>query len=221
MLNDVQLITIEGGIGVGKSTVLEALHAAYPEICILEEPVTKWEVTGLLDAMYNGSINPGTFQIAALSTRMGPLLAAVRRGCRVIVSERCPYSDYRVFTRANLKEGSVEMKAYEMAYHSLIEAMSPTSVHIIYLHAEVEVLEQRMKARGRAAEQVEGTQRKASRHQYLQRLHGFHEEFYNWPSAQSRTRVDATQKPAVVAEAVKAALRGLLESGQTGVTASD
>lgn len=34
MLNDVQLITIEGGIGVGKSTVLEALHAAHPEICI-------------------------------------------------------------------------------------------------------------------------------------------------------------------------------------------
>ena len=65
----ITVVSVEGGIGVGKSTVMTHLQSASRPFYI-DEPVDLWEKAGLLDAMYRGTIPPGTFQIAALSTRM-------------------------------------------------------------------------------------------------------------------------------------------------------
>ena len=174
----VVFVTIEGGIGVGKSTVMEALEKARPSLVFIDEPVKTWEDTGLLDAMYKGTIPPGTFQIGALSTRVGPILKALRDGHRVIVTERCPWSDYEVFTKANLAEGSVELTAYKMAYDALMAAM-PSTIYLynIYLAAPVEVLQKRIAWRARDAEKTETNQARASREAYLKKLAERHDAF--------------------------------------------
>lgn len=174
-----RIISIEGGIGVGKSTVVNALRAARPDLLYIDEPVDAWEEAGLLDAMYKGTIQPGTFQIAALSTRMAPLLKAVREGHRTIVTERCPWSDFEVFTKANLAVGSIELTAYKMAYDALMTAM-PTQVYLynIYLTADVDTLITRMETRARDAERTESDDAKTSRRAYLDRLQEHHDEFF-------------------------------------------
>lgn len=172
------IISIEGGIGVGKSTVMAHLRRALPGLAYIDEPVDTWEATGLLDAMYNGTIPPGTFQIAALATRVAPLLRAVREGHRVIVTERCPWSDFEVFTKANLDEGSVELAAYKMAYDALMSAVpSPVHLYSVCLVADVDTLLKRMEARNRAAERAEGAGLADRRRSYLCRLQKRHDAF--------------------------------------------
>ena len=174
-----RVISIEGGIGVGKSTVMAHLRQARPDLLYIDEPVDIWESAGLLDAMYKGTIPPGTFQIAALSTRMAPLLKAVREGHRVIVTERCPWSDFEVFTKANLEPGSIELTAYKMAYDALMTAMpSPVYLYNVYLTAEVDTLVARMESRNRGAERTETDDAKASRRSYLDRLQEHHDAFF-------------------------------------------
>ena len=175
-----RIISIEGGIGVGKSTVMAHLRRTMPELFFIDEPVDLWEEAGLLDAMYDGSIPPGTFQIAALSTRMAPLLKAVRDGQKVIVTERCPWSDLQVFTKANLPEGSVELAAYTMAYDALMTVMPPrVTLWNIYLTAKVDTLVERMENRNRPAERTACEDAKASRRKYLDKLQERHDVFYN------------------------------------------
>ena len=88
------IISLEGGIGVGKSTALAALKAARPDLYFLDEPVAAWEEAGLLAAVYDGRLTAGAFQLAALMSRAGGLLAALRDN-RVVVAERSPWSHRR------------------------------------------------------------------------------------------------------------------------------
>lgn len=215
--NTVRLVTIEGGIGVGKSTVMEALRKARPSLLFIDEPVKEWRESGLLQAMYDKSIPLGTFQIAALATRMAPLLKAIRDGHRVIVTERCPYSDYAVFTKANLAAGSVELTAYKMAYDALLTAM-PKNVHLcnIYLEASVDTLMARMQHRDRAAERMASEEAFASRRAYLSTLQELHEQFYTSSAedigvtAHIPTRINANETPEMVARKAEWALSRVL-----------
>lgn len=205
----VHLVSIEGGIGVGKSTILDTLRKVRPSLKLIEEPVKEWENTGLLQHMYNKTIPPGTFQIAALSTRMAPILRAVNEGHRFIVTERSPYSDYEVFTKANLSPNSVELTAYEMAYDALMTAMpSRIRLYNIYLSADVDTLLKRMAWRARDAERTETAAARADRRVYLETLEEHHKNFFN-ASAEGlrvavyeRFRIDATQDVTAVASQV-------------------
>lgn len=209
MLN---LITVEGGIGAGKSSAMAALRKERPSLCYVDEPVETWERYGLLEHMYNKTIPAATFQLAALATRMAPLLTAVRKGERLIVSERCPYSDYAVFTKVNLDK-EVDLIAYRMAYEALLTAMpEKVNLHIIYLKAGIDVLEARMKERDRPAERVGSAERAAERHAYLEKLQTHHDSFFCKTAEElgvnsvTRHVVDASLSAAQVAQRVKEVL---------------
>ena len=175
----ITVVSVEGGIGVGKSTVMTHLRKVRPDLLYIDEPVDIWEKAGLLDAMYKGTIPPGTFQIAALSTRMAPLLKAVREGHQTIVTERCPWSDFEVFTKANLQQGSVELTAYQMAYDALMTAVpTPVTLYNLYLTADVSTLITRMETRARDAERTDSDEAKSSRRAYLDRLQERHDDFF-------------------------------------------
>lgn len=175
----VHIVTIEGGIGVGKSTVMDAVRKARPSLTFVDEPVAVWEKTGLLECMYNDTVCKGTFQIAALATRFAPLFAEVRRGTRLVVTERCPWSDMTVFTKANLEAGSVDMRAYTMAFDALMTALpSKIHLHIVYLRTEVDTQMERIRMRGRPAERMDSAQAQTDRREYLERLEKLHNRFF-------------------------------------------
>lgn len=174
----IKIISVEGGIGVGKSTLMNELKKQKQNFCYIDEPVAQWEATGLLQAMYNDSINKGCFQIAAMTTRFAPLLKAIQDGHEIIVTERCVWSDHEVFTKENLKEGSNELKAYEMAYIALLSLLPPYALYVVYLHADVDVLLKRVKHRGRPAEQMRSLEEEKTMRAYLDRLQARHDAFF-------------------------------------------
>ena len=202
MSDTVHIITIEGGIGAGKSSALEKLKETRTGIYYIDEPVKQWEDTGLLDAMYAKTINSAVCQIAALSTRMAPLLKAVREGHKLIVTERCPWSDIETFTKANLDERSIEFSAYQMAFDSLMTAMPKFELHIIYLQAPVTTLMERIDMRGRAAERSRDDEERAGMRAYLEKLQVRHDLFFCTKLAKTRCMINATQEQHVVATAV-------------------
>jgi deoxyadenosine/deoxycytidine kinase len=202
----VQVISLEGGIGAGKSTVFENLKLERPSLCFLDEPVHMWERSGLLEAMYAGKVDKGCFQIAALVTRFAPLLKAVCEGHRIILTERSVQSDYEVFAKANLAADSNELAAYEMAHHALMSVMPKTKLHIVYLRADVPTLVGRIAARDRTAERTRTREEDDNRRSYLTQLHNLQEKFFDYPCV-TRKIIDASLDAATVAQLVQSAVR--------------
>ncbi len=146
------IICIEGSIGVGKSTLLAAIAAARHDIEIIPEPVDLWESSGLLDALYDNQVSTATFQLMVQGMMQTALLDALRRGNPIICMERSPFSN-EIFARANLKKGSWDLKAFEIAHHKFLEMLPPFELYVYYLKAPIATLKTRITRRGRSAEQ--------------------------------------------------------------------
>lgn len=203
-----RLLCVEGGIGAGKSTALYALRQLFGDddsVVFVDEPVDEWERLGLLQALYAGDLTRATFQLAALGSRFGPLLRAVRRpGTRLVVCERSPYTDYHAFAKCNLLAGSVDRRAYELVYNELTRCLPPNlNVTFVFLDVPAEQLVQRIARRGRAAE----THRKCKGAQpvplaYLSALEGAHEAYFGSLEKQQVWRVDGRRQAHDVATSV-------------------
>lgn len=154
------LITIEGTIGAGKSTVLRALredYAADEEVMFVDEPVDQWIAGGdgrinLLDSMYRGSLAQPTFQLMALATRIGPVVKALR-SASVVICERSIWSDKHVFAELGLRD-PVTRAAYELS-HAALHQSFPAGLKevLVLLDVPVTVAIERIVHRGRPEEQ--------------------------------------------------------------------
>lgn len=193
-------VSIEGGIGVGKSTVLEALRAHFKgddSVCFLTEPVDAWIESGLLGRMYDKTISGLSFQIIAATTRFGPLAALFNDPrLEVFVTERSLLSDKEVFARTTL-DPETEWPYYELAARQLRDAM-PTDVKevTVYLDASDEQVMTRIRERQRDEE-------KAIPMDYLARIREAHEVLYE-SIEHDKVRVDASHDAVSVATEVAA-----------------
>lgn len=198
-----KLVCIDGNIGAGKSSVLDAIRTCCPHACIIEEPVKEWENSGILDAMYRGELPKGLFQITAQASRAYPLLGALMKGETLIITERSPFSDYHVFAKANLPDaGCNERKAYELAYDALMASLPPSvELHLILLDVSIPTLKMRISQRARGAENGP-TGGCSIPDEYLERLHACQEDFFQTHPAASRVRINSNQSKPAVARAV-------------------
>ena len=128
-------MSVEGGIGVGKSTCLAALVERYahdPAVVVLFEPVDAWREHGLLQRMYANEMTKLEFQLVALATIAGPLAEALRRpGVRLVITERSPLSSWRVFAVLNLK--GADVAAFELAYAAVQQMLPERREATMYL----------------------------------------------------------------------------------------
>lgn len=200
-------ISIEGNIGAGKSTVMRALHADYvssQEVAFVDEPVDRWIAAqtsegtrvNLLEAMYSGEISNPTFQLMALATRVGPVIAALRSN-RIVIAERSIWSDKTVFAENGLKDAATRA-AYELAHASLSAAL-PSNLRsvLILLDVPIETALKRITQRGRPEEKsIDGA--------YLKLLEEGHARLAKLPMSSAHVvRVDATRPIAAVVESVR------------------
>ena len=200
-------ISIEGNIGAGKSTVMRALHADYvssQEVAFVDEPVDRWIAAqtsegtrvNLLEAMYSGEISNPTFQLMALATRVGPVIAALRSN-RIVIAERSIWSDKTVFAENGLKDAATRA-AYELAHASLSAAL-PNNLRsvLILLDVPIETALKRITQRGRPEEKsIDGA--------YLKLLEEGHARLAKLPMSSAHVvRVDATRPIAAVVESVR------------------
>lgn len=118
------LVSIEGNIGSGKSTIMKYLkNLNHYQIMFVDEPVDEWlnivnkEGKNSLQLFYeNKKENSFWFQILAYITRLRNLLSIIENNDnKIIICERSIYTDHHVFAKMlyesdNLSE--MEWKTY-------------------------------------------------------------------------------------------------------------
>lgn len=153
-------VTIEGSIGCGKSTLLSALSSA--KYKVVPEPVTNWDT--VLKSFYE---EPRKY---ALSMQGLALCSFLRTGpcpsSGVTIHERSALACLHVFGELLREDGSLDEVQFG-AFRQMFQAMEPHLVLpriCIYVHLDPEICWERMRNRGRVAEDVVSKD-------YMRRLH--------------------------------------------------
>ena len=162
------LLTIEGNIGSGKSTIVKALREFALDIdgipiVFVDEPVQQWEQIvssdnkNMIELFYgNQEKYAFSFQMMAYISRLALLKEAIRNNPRsVIITERCLLTDYNVFAKLlyeNKKILEEEYTIYKKWFHYFQQEIEISG--IIYVKTDVSVAQERCGKRNRLGETI-------------------------------------------------------------------
>jgi deoxyadenosine/deoxycytidine kinase len=160
------IISIEGNIGVGKSTILNELKNQFRtnniNAVFMQEPVGLWENVvdengnTMLSKYYaNSEKYAFPFQIMAYTTRLSTLRNCIESnpGCDVIVCERSLEADKNIFAKMLFDDKmieSVNYQIYNMLYADTADKYAVDGV--VYLRAEPAKCLERVQTRMREGE---------------------------------------------------------------------
>jgi deoxyadenosine/deoxycytidine kinase len=160
------IITIDGNIGSGKSTILNYLHSNY-NIYIDLEPIDKWKT--FLDNIYNNKNNYFNFQIRVWLDRSWIQEKDYNTN---IIMERSPF-----FIRNTFNKYMYENNLISIQENNIInELYNKTDIiwnsnNYIYLNSDPKKCLERINIRGRENE-------KNITLEYLNEIHKYHEYAY-------------------------------------------
>ena len=177
------IISIEGNIGSGKSTLVSELEKYFKDnnnIGFLQEPVDIWNTikdengTTILEKFYeNNEKYAFQFQMMAYISRLSIMKNAIKQNkYKYIISERSLYTDSNIFAKMlydDKKISEIEYSIYKMWFEEFINDIPLTK--IIYVKADPQISLERVITRNRLGENIPLS--------YLQRCHDYHE---NWLS---------------------------------------
>jgi deoxyadenosine/deoxycytidine kinase len=163
------IVSIEGNIGTGKSTLLSKLRPALASrltddslILFLEEPVNMWEKfrdeTGqtILEKFYKDQRRYAfTFQVMAYISRLSLLKNAIAQNptCEIIIIERSLCADKNIFMDMLHDDGiveDIEYNIYAEWYREFIDEYRMDAV--VYLDSSPETCHRRISKRNRQGE---------------------------------------------------------------------
>jgi len=169
------LISIEGNIGSGKSTLIKKIKEKYPNVVVIDEPVDEWtsitDDTGvnILERYYADQNRWAfTFQMMAFITRARRLRGLLNEP--IYVTERSVFTDREVFAKMLRDSG----KIHELEYLIYLRWFNDLSWnikvdHTIYIDTPPEVCHSRVLSRARPGENISLD--------YLKECHRYHEEW--------------------------------------------
>ena len=164
------MIFIEGNIGSGKTTIINALRKH--GLDVIPEPVDEWTRTGrnILEAFYNDQTRYAyTFQSIAFRTRVKSI-----KGCTPhSIIERSVFTDRKVFAKTCHENGfmnEIEWGDYCDWFEWLTDEFDITPAGVIYLRADPSVSKSRIDKRGRSGEN-------AITMDYLKTIHKRHDDW--------------------------------------------
>ena len=174
------LLSIEGNIGSGKSTLVTKLKENYKnnkDICFLDEPVSEWEKIqdsqgkSMLEKYYgNQEKYAFAFQMMAYISRLAPLRKALKENYKVIITERSVYTDKMVFAKMLYDDKKIEDVEYQIYNNWFNEFLNDIPIpHIVYVQTNPEIAKARVDKRARKGETIPL--------EYLTNCHNYHE---NW-----------------------------------------
>ena len=176
-----QIISIEGNIGSGKSTLVSNLREKFKynkEFYFLDEPVNIWNTVKdengitILEKFYNETDKYAfQFQMMAYISRLSILREAIKnKNTKYIITERSIYTDANVFAKMlydDKKITLIEYTIYTKWFNEFILDVPITK--IIYVKTDPEIAHNRVIIRNRTGENIPID--------YLKRCHEYHE---NW-----------------------------------------
>lgn len=176
-----RIISIDGNIGSGKSTLYNFLRDKYKnnkEIGFVEEPVDTWnkivdeQGTPILTNLYKDTHKYAfRFQMMAYISRLHLLRQAINsNNYQVIITERSVMTDRYIFAKMLHEDGHIamdEMSIYLSWFDEFIKDVYPSS--FVYVRADSDICNTRVKKRARPGEIIDIS--------YLQRCHDFHEDW--------------------------------------------
>lgn len=172
------IISIEGNIGSGKSTILNILKEKYDNVVFVDEPVSEWNDIkdngkSILELFYEDKDKYSfTFQVLAYITRLKKLLDSIENNSdKTIVCERSIFTDKYIFAKMLYQQGFInemEWKTYNYWFDTFKDKTKLDS--IIYVKTLPEVCYERIKKRNRNGE-VGITM------EYLNHCHDLHQQW--------------------------------------------
>jgi deoxyadenosine/deoxycytidine kinase len=188
------IISIEGNIGSGKSTILEYLKKkGNNDIVFLQEPISEWDKikddnnNTILTKFYeNQKKYSFAFQMMAYISRLDILRKTIKENPnKIIISERSLFTDKYVFAKmlfdSNNME-SVEYQIYNNWFNSLID-LAPLH-KMIYLKTDPKVSFDRIIKRSRTGENN-------IPFEYIENCHKYHNDMYELINVEKKT-IDCT-----------------------------
>lgn len=159
------ILSIEGNIGSGKSTLvknLENYHKKNSKICFLQEPVDIWNTivdenndTILTNYYKNQKKYAFPFQMMAYISRLSLLKKALKKDYNLIVTERSVLTDKMVFAKMlyddkNIEE--IEYSIYLKWFDEFIEELP--ELKIVYVQTDPIIAKSRVDKRAREGENI-------------------------------------------------------------------
>jgi len=189
---DTKIISVEGNIGSGKSTLVEELRKKFgncDNICFLQEPVDIWNTikdkdgNTMIAKFYADTKKYSfAFQMMAYISRLSLLREAIKKQYDIIVVERSMFTDKRVFAKMLYDDGNIEEVEYQIYnkwFEEFITELPP--IDIIYVNTSPETAFTRVKNRNREGETIPL--------EYLQNCHKYHESWLTSENSTFRNKI--------------------------------
>jgi deoxyadenosine/deoxycytidine kinase len=157
-----RIISLDGNIGVGKTTLLDHIQKRFPEVIIVKEPVDVWthlkdeQGSSLLELFYKDKRRYAfTFQQAAMLSRLLLLQKAVAEAKpgSLILTERSVLTDRHVFAEMLYASGDLsklEKDLYDQWYNAFAAQLPIAG--IVYITTSVDTAFDRIQTRAREGE---------------------------------------------------------------------
>ena len=178
------IVSIEGNIGSGKSTILKLLKTYFNEnknIIFLQEPVDEWEkikdknnVTILAKFYDNQEKYSFAFQMMAYISRLSLLKRTIEQNPdAIIITERCLNTDRYVFAKMLYDTGKLEDVEYQIYLNWFDHFIDIQKIQkVVYLKTEPDICYFRISKRNRTGESNISLD-------YLIQCHQYHEDMIN------------------------------------------
>ena len=186
------IISFDGNIGSGKSSVLKYFQHNFQQlccnkkcnykICFLQEPVSVWESIidkndgkNIIEKFYENNEKYGfAFQMMAYISRLALLKEALTKDYDIIITERSIFTDKNVFAKMLYKDNKINDVEYQI-YNKWFDEFSECiqKMKIVYIRTTPHVSEKRVLKRARIGESIPLS--------YLQNCHYYHDTWLYSP----------------------------------------
>ena len=186
------IISFDGNIGSGKSSVIHYFEKNFPKfcnlktyhykICFLDEPVNQWESivdfndnNNIIEKFYkNNKEYAFQFQMMAYISRLSLIRKALKEDYDIIFTERSIYTDRNVFAQMlynNKQMSNTEYIIYNKWFNEFSDIIE--NIKTVYIRTLPEICDKRVKKRDRLGENIPLD--------YLKDCHYHHEIWLNNP----------------------------------------